>query len=65
MRAKPQAGQATVEYILLLVAAVSFFLLVVQLLRPILTDLNASLRDTIERRFFGSGSFHRPMFPRN
>lgn len=57
-------AQVTVEYLFLIATAVSFFVLFAKAFEPILTRVRSSLQDSIERRMFAPGSFHRNPFGR-
>lgn len=61
-----ESGQASTEYILLLFAALSFFLIVwKQLMEPLYERLKATLISRFEDSLFDQANFHRFPLRRN
>ncbi len=54
-----ERGQTTTEYILLLAAVVSFFLIAIAVLKPLLKKVSDTISKTVEGTLFKPESFHR------
>ena len=55
---REQSGQTTLEYILLLFAAVSFFTILVQLLQPYISTFTQQIASKLQNQFFNGDLHH-------
>lgn len=56
---RSERGQTTAEYILLMAAVISLFLLVAAVVRPTLQRLSKAVEAAFETKLFNENAFHR------